>query len=644
MEDTADPDHPSSRLEMATRTARIAVWEWDFQKDTLYWSPVFFEILGISRAEFSGQASDFIDRLVPEDRERVQKAVENHVEHGTPYDLQYHMIHADGHRITLVATGQVRHDNEGNPYRMVGTVQDVSERMSLAEKLLRAERIGRIGHWELDIPENTLSWSPETFRIHGLDPDDAQPNVEEAFSFYHPEDVGRVSENFERVFETGELRGVNARLKLKNGDIRHVYADGIASDFDDDGRPIRIFGILHDRTEFVMKEEQLKRSQKLEAVGQLAGGIAHDFNNLLAVIHGNLELLLEDEETHTMPAEERIDTLTSAIAAARRGAELTRNVLAFASKSRLEPKCVVVNDLIEETGNWLSRMIPSTIKVQTDLRAEGVTCLLDPAGFQSALVNIVVNARDAMPEGGTLTIKSDRVAAAAPLPPELSSRSSSEAFLVVSVTDTGSGIAPNILDKVFEPFVSTKAPSTGTGLGLSMVQGFALQSGGAVTISSDEGIGTCVCMYFPELKSKLVRRDDKATAQSVQPQSTKKQRILVAEDQLEVLAVVSRVLKAAGYDVEPATSGDLAYELFQENGPFDLLLTDVVMPGDKSGPALAQACRGLAPDLPVVFMTGYASEHLVLGNRLRAEDIRLMKPVPKSELLGAIRQALSGSE
>ena len=640
MEDRTDTDHASSRLEIAARNARIAVWEWDFRSDSLYWSPVFLEILGITPEEFHGSISDFNDRLVPEDRERVQEAVEAHVQNGTPYEIQYQMTHAKGHRITLLATGQVRHDSAGKPFRMVGTVQNVTERMSLAEKLLRAERIGRIGHWELDITANRLSWSPETFRIHGLDPESEQPNVEEAFAFYHPDDVGRVSENFERVFETGELNGTNARLQLENGEIRYVYADGIASAFSEDGQPIRIFGILHDRTEFVKKEEQLNRSQRLEAVGQLAGGIAHDFNNLLAVIHGNLELLLDDEKTNELPAEERVSILNSAIAAARRGAELTRNVLAFASKSRLEPKPVFVNDLIEETGSWLGRMIPSTIKIEMDLGAEDQTCLLDPAGFQSAIVNIVVNARDAMPDGGTLTIKTETVSDE-DLVADLIDGSVSEAYFVVSITDTGTGIAPDILERVFEPFVSTKAPSTGTGLGLSMVLGFAHQSGGSVRIKSEVGTGTCVRMFFPEGKSKTVHMGGDDMPRSSRVQSNTRQRILVAEDQLEVLSVITRVLKTAGYDVEPATSGDLAYELLQEKGPFDLLLTDVVMPGSKAGPALAKACRELAPELPVIFMTGYASQTLVYENGLHADDIRLTKPIPKTELLDAVHLALS---
>ncbi|MDJ0820841.1 MAG: PAS domain-containing protein [Paracoccaceae bacterium] len=640
MDRLTERDVISRRLELATRAARIAIWEWDYTDDTLYWSPVFMEILGIDPEEFQGQLSDFTDRVAPEDADRVSEALRAHLEEGVPYDIEYQMIRSDGRRVVIAATGQATFAEDGAPARMIGTVQDVSARRRLEDKLLRAEQIGKIGHWELDIAENTLSWSPETFRIHGLDPDDPQPSVEEAFEFYHPDDVGSVAANFEQVFETGQLHGVNARLILRNGEIRHVYADGISFTNTDGGRPTRVFGILHDRTEFVKKEEQLSQSRRLEAVGQLAGGIAHDFNNLLAVIQGNIELLQDDEQSREMSDQERRDTIASAIAATRSGADLTRNMLAFASKSQLEPKRVAINGLIAETESWLIRTVPSSIAVQTRLIANQQHSRLDPAGFQSAIVNVVVNARDAMPDGGKLTIETRNVVFDADAAAAFEGLTTGP-YLAVTITDTGKGIAPELLARVFEPFVSTKAMSTGTGLGLSMVQGFARQSGGAVQITSELGVGTTVKMVFPVDLAEAP--DETAPAQEApsNPVSKTSARILIAEDQPEVLALLVRILKSAGYETETAVSGDQAFDIFTSNAPFDLLLTDVEMPGGMSGPQLANACRKLVRGLPVIFLSGYSSETITDGNGLPPEDMRLIKPVPKTELLQAITTVLS---
>jgi PAS domain S-box-containing protein len=641
MDRIAELELTTQRLELATRNARIAVWDWDLTDNTLYWSPIFLEILGIDPDQFTGRIEDFTDRLAPESRDHVQTALQNHFDHGTPYDIEYSMIHGGGHRVTVAARGEAVRDASGALLRMVGTVQDISDRRSLEQKLLRAERIGRTGHWELDVARNALTWSPETFRIHGLDPeDDPQPTVEEALGYYHPDDLARVTANFTAVFETGHMHGTDARVLLRNGEIRHVYADGVASARDDTGRPLRIFGIFQDRTEFVKKEEQLNRSQRLEAVGQLAGGVAHDFNNLLAVIHGNLELLMDDDPAQGLSHEERREMLGSAIAATRLGADLTRSILAFARKSQLQPKPVVINELIAETESWLARTIPSTIEISTRLGADSHICVLDPAEFQSAIVNIVVNARDAMPDGGKLTIETHSVDVGDEYLANADETIAPGRYCMVSVSDTGCGIAPELLTRVFEPFVSTKGLTTGTGLGLSRVQGFAKQSSGFVRIYSEVGSGTSVKMFFPEEKSEGAEPARQPTP-GAEPRGDFKARVLIAEDQLEVLAVTMRVLKSAGYEIEAATNGDQAFALFQSKGPFDLLLTDVVMPGDMTGPRLAKACRALVPDLPVIFMSGYASEALLNNSGLRSDEIRVMKPVPKSELLGALAQALS---
>ncbi|MEL7116890.1 MAG: PAS domain-containing protein, partial [Pseudomonadota bacterium] len=642
MDRTEELERLVERLDIATQTARIAVWEWDCSDDSLYWSPVFFDILGLDPVEFGGKITDLLDRLVPEDRDRVSAALTAHLGGQSPYDIEYEMQHRCGRRVAIAATGQARFKPDGMPDRMIGTLRDISERRTLEEKLLRAESIGKIGHWELDLAENRLTWSPQTFRIHGLSPSDPQPSLEEAFAFYHPDDVDAVAKNFGDVIETGHLRGAHARLKLRNGDIRHIYADGIAYMRDGSQRPTHIFGILHDRTEFVEQQEQLRRSQRLEAIGQLAGGIAHDFNNLLAVIYGNLDLLAEADTSGNLSRDERRDVIATAKAAARSGADLTKNMLAFASKSQLAPQTVCINDIIRDTEGWLSRTLPASIRFSASLKAANCYCKLDPSGLQSALINVVVNARDAMPDGGRLEIETRDVVFDADTAFTAATGTRIEgAFLEVIIQDTGVGIEPQFLDRVFEPFVTTKPLATGTGLGLSMVQGFMRQSKGAVDLSSVVGAGTRVRLLFP-IETGHSDADDLPEPEAATETAAEvpNARILVVEDQPEVLALLVRMLTSEGYDIEAAASGDQAIEIFRASGPFDLLLTDVIMPGALTGPKLALACRETVPDLPVIFLTGYSSDAMLSNGDLPPDELRLMKPVPRDELLGAIKTVL----
>ncbi len=380
-------------------------------------------------------------------------------------------------------------------------------------------------------------------------------------------------------------------------------------------------------------QEQLAVSQKLEAVGKLTGGVAHDFNNLLAVTLGNLELLRDeiDDEQHKQLIEK-------GIAATLRGSDLTRNMLAFARKASLEPSPIDINLVVQETKNWISRTLPATISVNTSL-LDGLWLVeADPSATESALLNLILNAQDAMPNGGKLTIETANIiidknyidARQEELPPGR--------YVMLAVSDTGEGIPPEIVPDIFEPFFSTKAPGGNSGLGLSMVHGFMRQSNGTVQVYSEPGIGTTFKLFF-----KVAASSSEADARpEAEPETTNHtaRRILLAEDNASVLEVLIQTLQKAGYVVTAAPSGDAAKEIFEADPHFDLLITDIVMPGRLLGTGLAAELRSLAPDLPVIFMSGYASEAAVHGNGLRPEDIRLMKPVQRTDLFAAIQKAL----
>mgnify|MGYP000023119068 CR=1 FL=1 len=388
-----------------------------------------------------------------------------------------------------------------------------------------------------------------------------------------------------------------------------------------------------EREERAKIQQQLATSQKLEAVGKLTGGVAHDFNNLLAVTLGNLELLRDEIND---PDQKKL--IDKSIAATLRGSDLTRNMLAFARKASLAPSPIDINQVVRETKNWISRTLPTTITVNTSLLDELWQVEADPSATESALLNLILNAQDAMPKGGKLTIETANMVIDdsyidlrhEELPPGR--------YVMLAVSDTGEGIPPEILSEIFEPFYSTKAPGDNSGLGLSMVHGFMRQSNGTVQVYSEQGIGTTFKLFFkaaanPDEPGLKPERETNAPQHDAG-------RILLAEDDVGVLEVLVKTLTAAGYAVTAATSGDRAKEIYESDPEFDLLITDVVMPGTLLGPGLATELRAQRAGFPVIFMSGYASEATLHGNGLQPDDVRLMKPVQRTDLLNAIWKLL----
>ena len=383
-------------------------------------------------------------------------------------------------------------------------------------------------------------------------------------------------------------------------------------------------------------QAQLAASQRLETIGQLTGGVAHDFNNLLAVILGNLELMQEectDEELRMM--------IQPCIDATLRGAELTRNMLSYSRRAPLQPKIMDLNKLVRDTKNWAGRTLPSNVEIETSLLARLWKVKADPVAAESALLNLILNARDAMPLGGRLTIETSNVRVEAGYIDGRHEKLEPGRYVLVAVSDTGHGIADEDLERIFTPFFSTKSVSHGSGLGLPMVMGFMGQSGGTVQVYSEVGIGTTFKLYFPaETTDQPATAPDHPDEIRQRPQG---KRILLAEDEEEVRSVLTAMLQASGYAVQAAQSGDQAKQIFEEDPTYDLLLTDIVMPGRLQGTGLAKELREIRNTLPVVFMSGYASEATVHGNGLRPEDIRLMKPVMRRDLLAAIKGALDAN-
>lgn len=405
--------------------------------------------------------------------------------------------------------------------------------------------------------------------------------------------------------------------------------------YDTSGKLLYFFASQLDVSRRRNSEQAQRQSQKMEAIGQLTAGLAHDFNNLLQVVNGNLELLA------SRPLDERsIRYVEAARSAAERGAKLTRQLLAFARKTRLEPQVVDISALITAFGEIIETTLGSQVDLQLSLRRRLPAVLLDADNFEMALLNIVINARDAMPKGGLVTITTSALhlngdAEARNLP--------SGDYVAVEVRDEGEGMPAYVVERATEPFFTTKGVGKGTGLGLAMAHGFVQQSRGRLEIDSVPGQGTTIRMLFPISRDglKVAPIAGAAVAATSNGQAPASEHILIVEDNLEVLELAREILAGLGYQVTTATSGDEGLSVFEQSPEaFDLLFSDLVMPGGMNGISLAAEVQRRRPDLPVLLTTGYNEELVIDGPSRPAMDV-IGKPYRRAELIDRVRQALN---
>lgn len=463
-----------------------------------------------------------------------------------------------------------------------------------------------------------FEWPPS---VSFLDPETREPQ----FAAASPLDRTLAGESL-----TGEL---SLLAKAGEGTPRHVQ---LASSVLSSGTSPVIGSvlILHDVTEQEKDRARANRTDRLSAIGHLTGGIAHDFNNILAVILGNLELLkLEPNDP------DREEMLDAGIAASLRGADLTRSMLAFARQARLQPSVIDVNDVARQSNNWMRRALPASVEVKLSLRCGLWPIEADATSLESAFLNLILNARDAMKGQGTLTVATENVQLDVSNIDSRGEELRPGRYVMLAVSDTGSGIDRETLQRMFDPFYTTKPAASGSGMGLAMVLGFVKQSGGTVQVYTEDSVGTTFKLYFPAIGQRTAQNAP-VDCPAQKPLAVGG-RILLVEDEAAVRKMLVTTLEAAGYDVVAAPNGDKAHVIYRDDAGFDLLVTDIVMPGQLQGTHLARKLREINADLPVIFLSGYASETTVHGDGLRAEDLRLMKPVPQAVLLEAVSRILS---
>ncbi|MCX7360317.1 MAG: PAS domain S-box protein [Alphaproteobacteria bacterium] len=603
------------------------VWTTRADGSPTYFNRHWMEYTGLTLADTLRDGR--IVPVHPDDRKPAWQAWQQATATGSLYSLECRLRATDGTYKWWLVRGTPLKDATGEVVKWFGTCTDIHE-LKEAQARLREQATlldtARDSIVVLDLGSRVLYWNSGAERLYGW-------TAAEAMGRSLVDDFGQDRALFEQATKAtlaaGEWFG-ELEQRTKGGNM--VVVESRRSLVRDElNNPKSILVITTDVTQRRGVEAQLRQAQRLEAVGQLTGGVAHDFNNILMVVMANVDALLEGEGL----TPEAVGCLDSIGQAAERATNLTRQLLAFSRKQALKMERTNLNDLVVSTGALLRRTLGEHIEINSVLAEEMAPISTDRAQVQAALVNLCINARDAMPDGGRLLIETKRVE----LDDDYVRRNPEAAvgcYAMMSVTDTGTGMPPDVLAKVFEPFFTTKEVGKGTGLGLSMVYGFVKQSKGHVTIDSEMGRGTTVTLYLPHVDRQAA--PEAAMPAMRLPRGT--ERILVVEDDDQVRDAVVRQLASLGYAVTAAANGSAGLALLQTGPGFDLLLTDVVMPGPMNGAALALAARALLPGLGVLFMSGYPEDAITTKGVLNHGATLLSKPFRKADLATAVRRAI----
>jgi PAS domain S-box-containing protein len=649
--DTHDRSAASERVQADNNALKARIKEGVHEKDEIWrvsqdmlgiadqdstWrsiNPAWTRILGWDADSFIGRTSAWL--LHPDDRDAAQA------------------------RRTILATGQAvtfegRYRTQLGSYRLLSWIaspsegriysvaRDVTEERA-REAALRDSRdfarlalasVGGVGVWTYDPASDQFFCDAAISELYGLDPVEGAAGVpsERFLANVHPADLLRLQNTMARGLNHESDLELEYRILHPGGVTRWVMSRGHTY-FDRNGIPMRRTGVGIETTKQRELAEQLRQSQKMEAVGQLTGGLAHDFNNLLTGIIGAHDLIKRRLAQNR--AGEIGRYVEIATASATRAAALTHRLLAFSRRQTLDPKPTDVDQLVSNMVDMIRRTVGPGISLNVINGPDTWPALIDPPQLENALLNLCINARDAMPDGGKLTIEAENC--------WIDARNATardfEAgpYLKLSVSDTGTGMPPEVIARAFDPFFTTKPLGQGTGLGLSMIYGFAKQSGGQVRIHSQPGMGTTVALYLPRHDGESTKQRALVENVAAIPRAEHGETVLVVDDEPAVRMLVSDVLSDLGYVSVEAADGTAGLEILRSDIRIDLLVTDVGLPGGMNGRQVADAARVLRPGLKVLFITGYAENAVVGNGHLDPGMEVLTKPFAIDDLAGRIR-------
>jgi PAS domain S-box-containing protein len=628
------------RWERAIRGTSDGLYEWDLLTGHVWYASRFRDIIGCGDAGFPNTFQAFQNVMHSDDRGGVLAKIRLHLENQSRLDLRCRIVTRGGSIVWCRLRGEAERDASGRPTRLAGSLSDISAQIEAEKALSRSQDFyGTV----LDSLPLFISYADRDERIVY-----ANRTCQRFFGVSLEDSRGRVMRDVigERRYDAiGPFVREALQGKTVEGQGRYRHADGKPLDleavfiphYDDAGAIQGCFIATRDITEKRLLEAELRQSQKMEAVGRLTGGIAHDFNNLLSVIIGNMQLL-----TRSLQQTPRLlRQAETALNAAMRGGELIKRLLAFARQQVLEPKTVDLNALIGGMYELLRRSLTGDIEIQRQLAADTWFTRADPGQLENAVLNLVINARDAMPNGGVITIATRNMTIGDERTPREDGLTPGE-YAVLEVADTGAGMSAETLKRVFEPFFTTKELGKGSGLGLSMVYGFVKQSGGHVNITSAPQQGTTVQLYFPRSHAEAERTSSESQVQTDLPRGT--ETVLVVEDNGEVRGTTVEILASLGYRVLEAANGHQALEQFMRYPDIALVFTDIMLPGGLLGTQLVEKLTERRPGLKVLLTSGFSDSSLMHRSMLDGTTDLLSKPYQLEELARRVRAHLDGKE
>ena len=612
----------------------------DLEGRRIFNSISYQKILGYSPEEL--QESSGFEQIHPEDRERVKKAATQTQQSGMGTILEYRFRHKNGNWMVLESVASVIRNEKGEPEKLVIVNRDITERKKAQEALSRSEASFRSlvegaphGIYRATMTGQFLEVNPALQRMLGYD------SVQELFKADLATQVFRNSADYERMNEllakSKELKDIELEWKRPNGEPIVVRCSGHYVDVKDGG-PGYFEGFAEDVTEKRTLERQLRMAQKMEAIGRLSGGIAHDFNNLLGVIIGYSGVLKKSLDK----SQPTYEYATEIEKAGQRAASLTRQLLAFSRQQVLTPSVLSLNSLVSDMEKMLPRLLGEDINVSLSLDSELGNVKADQSQIEQVIMNLAVNARDAMPSGGKLHIQTANI--------ELDQAYTRDhpgskvgSYVMLAITDSGSGMSAETITHIFEPFFTTKGVGEGTGLGLATVYGVVKQSNGYIWVDSAPGKGSTFQIYLPR---NLDTEQVSAAKPEVQSREKPKgsEMILLVEDAEPLRKLAQAFLESNGFRVLSAPSGEAALEIAaRHSGLFDLLLTDVVMPG-MNGRVLAEQLSMRQPGLKVLFMSGYTDSFIAGHGVLQKGTNLLHKPFTEEVFISKVREVLDGAK
>jgi two-component system cell cycle sensor histidine kinase/response regulator CckA len=606
----------------------------DMHGNRIYNSLSYERVLGYSPEELRSSSS--FEQVHPEDRERVKAAAEEARRTGVGRPMEYRIRHKDGTWRVLESTASVIRNSKGEPEQLVIVNRDITERKRAVEAFQRSEtsfrsvvRDAPYGIFKANLTGKLLMVNPALEKMLGYRSRDELLAVNLACGIYrHPAEHQKINELFLR---DQHFKDVEVEWKRKDGAFITVRCSGWPVK-DESSAYIEVFA--EDVTERRVLERQLRMAQKMEAVGRLSGGIAHDFNNLLGVIIGYIQVI----KRTLVPGQPSYEYAEEIEKASQRAVSLTRQLLAFSRQQVLEPIILNLNTLVSEMEKMLPRLIGEDIQLNLTLDPAIGQVKADPGQVEQVVMNLAVNARDAMQDGGKLTIQTADAELDAVFAKEHPGSVPGQ-YVMLAVTDTGTGMDPETQSQIFEPFFTTKGRDKGTGLGLATVYGVVKQSNGYIAVESEKGKGASFKIYLPRIEQPVTAPSKSSPALlTIRGSET----ILLVEDAEPLRKLARMFLTDNGYQVLTAADGSEAQQVAAQNpGPIHLLLTDVVMPGI-NGRVLAERLAPRHPAMKVLYMSGY-TDSFIAGHGVLEEGIHLLhKPFTEEALMRKVREVLDG--